>query len=519
MLITVTTSTMSSIFCANCGHPSANDIELPATPVPDLLGGHYVASPLQERLISDAISAAQATIIQFDDQIIHLQVVMDRLIQKRDAVRTYKNLHMALIAPIRRLPPEVLSEIFINSSNLPGERDLTPQLDKTPLLLGSICSRWRSISLSTPRLWASFTLTIRPKYQKNDAVLANTWLARAGTCPLYISLGSLGNYQNTMRPLMQVFARYCEYWYDIHLSLPLHVLRSLSAVKNRLPRLQRLHLDCLDESVDIFESAPQLHCFHQDWPMKQSIVKVPWNQLREFSTGWCNVDDYLAFLRLAPNLEVLVALLASLEPRHPHSLIQLPHLHSLSIHGNIAYTLDRLMLPKLRGISIDTQRMKWTATPQLTSILSQCSIESLSFDTGVHLISDDNMIQMLQMCPSLLKIDLFGSSSYCMTKSFFSKLAYHGDSDIPTTMLVPRLHTITVDYVPSYFDMLDFVDAIQSRVVLGGEGRLESEVTRLKTVEIRHFRGILEPIMLSRLRQLKAMGLDIRVLLERKDIL
>jgi len=83
-----------------------------------------------------------------------------------------------------------------------------------------------------------------------------------------------------------------------------------------------------------------------------------------------------------------------------------------------------------------------------------------------------------------------------MTKSFLSKLAYRRDSDIATTDLVPRLHTITVDYVPSYFDMLDFVDAIHSRMMLGGEGRPESAdipVTRLKAVEIRHIRGILEP--------------------------
>jgi len=84
------------------------------------------------------------------------------------------------------------------------------------------------------------------------------------------------------------------------------------------PRLQRLHLsEALDDSIDAFESAPQLHCFRLDWSMKEMIVKVPWNQLREFRTGWCGVDDYLAFLRSTPNLEVLVAWLASMAPRHP----------------------------------------------------------------------------------------------------------------------------------------------------------------------------------------------------------
>src|ERR1700691_2676050 len=111
---------MSSVFCANCGHTLANDIELPTTPVPDLLGGYHVASPSQERLILDAISNAQATIFQLDDKITYLQdvvVLVDSLMQKRDAIQKYKNLHMALVAPIRRLPPEVLSEIFLQCND------------------------------------------------------------------------------------------------------------------------------------------------------------------------------------------------------------------------------------------------------------------------------------------------------------------------------------------------------------------------------------------------------------------
>jgi F-box-like len=499
---------MSSIFCANCGHHWENDMmELPTTPVPDgpdLLDGHHAASP--------GTFDVGSNICCYLDKITHLQIVMGRVIQKRDA----------LVTPITRLPPEVLSEIFIHcidmcSFDLHDQRNLTPRLDKTPLLLGSVCSRWRSISLSTPRLWASFTLTIRPTYQKNDVVLANTWLARAGTCPLYISLGSLGSYQNCMRPLMKVFARHCEHWYDVYLSLPRHVLRSLSAVKNRLPRLRKLHFSGSLDSIDIFESAPQLCSFRQDWPIDKA-VKIPWNQLREFSTGWCNVEDYLAILRLAPNLEVLVAFLTGIEPCHPHPLIQLSHLHSLSIRGNLTHVLYRLVLPKLRSVSIDTLFAKWTI-PQLTSIFSQCSIEFLSCNIDTHLVSDDDMIQVLQVCPSLLKLDLLGSNSCCMTKSFLSQLACCRDEDNATTVLVPKLHAMTVDYVPSYFCMQDFVDAIQSRMMLGGEGRPEPEVTRLKTVEIRHIHGILETNILLRLRQLKATGLDIRLLSGGKDLL
>ncbi|KIM76328.1 hypothetical protein PILCRDRAFT_36243, partial [Piloderma croceum F 1598] len=86
-----------------------------------------------------------------DGEITHLNAVLDGLTRKHDALQTYAHLHTALVAPIRRLPPEVLSKIFLrynDENNVPYIR-----LNKAPLLLGSMCSRWRTIALSTPRLW------------------------------------------------------------------------------------------------------------------------------------------------------------------------------------------------------------------------------------------------------------------------------------------------------------------------------------------------------------------------------
>jgi len=155
---------------------------------------------------------------------------MKNLRHKREALLTYSNTHIALVAPIRRLPPEILSEIFIHCMS-PNSFDCklydSRNLDKAPLLLGQVCSRWRSISLSTPRLWTSFTLTIRPKYLKSDVILAKTWLRRAGACPLSIRLESSGRYQNAMRPLMQVFVLHSERWQNVYLSLPKAALHSL----------------------------------------------------------------------------------------------------------------------------------------------------------------------------------------------------------------------------------------------------------------------------------------------------
>jgi hypothetical protein len=84
--------------------------------------------------------------------------------------------------------------------------------------------------------------------------------------------------------------------------------------------------------------------------------------------------------------------------------------------------------------------------------------------------------------------------------------------------LVPKLHTITVDYKPSRFDMLTFADAIESRMTSSsGEDSASDNtlVPELKTVEIHYIPEqeceLLDPTILSQLHRLKDNGLKISV--------
>lgn len=67
----------------------ANDIELPTSPVPDLLDGNHVALLSQTHVIYDTVSVAQADISQLDVEILRLQAVLDGLVSKREALCTY----------------------------------------------------------------------------------------------------------------------------------------------------------------------------------------------------------------------------------------------------------------------------------------------------------------------------------------------------------------------------------------------------------------------------------------------
>ncbi|KAJ6557851.1 hypothetical protein B0H19DRAFT_906207, partial [Mycena capillaripes] len=88
---------------------------------------------------------------RLDDEIADLQKAIDKLAEERNSLGAYVAAHKALISPVRRLPLDIIQEIFI--ACLPTHRYCVMSASEAPILLGRICSAWRAISFSTPQLW------------------------------------------------------------------------------------------------------------------------------------------------------------------------------------------------------------------------------------------------------------------------------------------------------------------------------------------------------------------------------
>jgi len=83
-----------------------------------------------------------------------LQSALDKLQSQHDDLENLIRAHRQLLTPFRRLPNEVLSEIFIHC--LPEKHNAIMSTQSAPLLLGRVCSRWRMVVYQrTPRLWAT----------------------------------------------------------------------------------------------------------------------------------------------------------------------------------------------------------------------------------------------------------------------------------------------------------------------------------------------------------------------------
>ncbi|KAJ7252150.1 hypothetical protein B0H12DRAFT_966372, partial [Mycena haematopus] len=221
------------------------------------LGTNYC--PLDEEVleIESLLVQPLSRLQDLDDRIADLQKVVDELTEERTNVKIYVDAHRALLSPVRRLSLDVLQEIFV--ACLPTHRNCVMSASEAPVLLGRICSSWRNISLSTPRLWSSLHIVepARIEYlpkireQKHAQLLEVTkaWLERSGQCPLTISL--FGRAPPVPAPLeysgtsvfLQTLLPFASRWLDISVTASSLGLDSLSSVtENDIPMLRTLKI-------------------------------------------------------------------------------------------------------------------------------------------------------------------------------------------------------------------------------------------------------------------------------------
>lgn len=81
----------------------------------DKLRAHYIPSCLEREHVSHALLAAQADLDSYDKEICRLEEILLKLKTQRVDVQNYADACRGLHAPIRRLPTEVLGQVFAYS--------------------------------------------------------------------------------------------------------------------------------------------------------------------------------------------------------------------------------------------------------------------------------------------------------------------------------------------------------------------------------------------------------------------
>ncbi|KAJ7459426.1 hypothetical protein B0H11DRAFT_2059545 [Mycena galericulata] len=233
-------------------------------------------SPPPDHLPS-TISVVSKELASYDEQIMRWETEILRLrarLIKAKADRAELSAHhddlCSLLAPIRRLPSEVLVEIFEwceeeeESAQSTSVMSGLARLAQKPLLtVSQVCTRWHGIALGTPTLWDTLQLDeidlwATPRCAKKAMALLQVALDRSATTPLHISISIIDPLDGT-RPL-QLLAQHSERWKTVSLFCRSFDLRHWRGVKGKLPLLETLGVEIHDKpcALDLFDIAPRL---------------------------------------------------------------------------------------------------------------------------------------------------------------------------------------------------------------------------------------------------------------------
>ncbi|KAF9002518.1 hypothetical protein BDQ17DRAFT_1356999, partial [Cyathus striatus] len=136
------------------------------------------ASLAHRSIIQNLVSSSE-TIIQT------LEAELSQLQSQLTNIRTFKTFHHTLISPMRRLPDELLGEIF---AYVIGEDGIDIGTLRGIWDLWRVCTRWRDIIKGTPSFWSTFYVDVIQIKPATISLRIQICLKLSGKSPLSISI-------------------------------------------------------------------------------------------------------------------------------------------------------------------------------------------------------------------------------------------------------------------------------------------------------------------------------------------
>ncbi|RDB30907.1 hypothetical protein Hypma_004915 [Hypsizygus marmoreus] len=130
----------------------------------NLLTTNHEPSDMEVPELRKVIAQRELSLRQFDFQIAEARRMLASLIERRKLEQKLLTRYRAVVSPIRRLPHDVLVEIFLQTGSWEPDAFLMhdmeplavgPRLDRSLLRITHVCAEWRRVALRTPALWST----------------------------------------------------------------------------------------------------------------------------------------------------------------------------------------------------------------------------------------------------------------------------------------------------------------------------------------------------------------------------
>ncbi|KAJ6560958.1 hypothetical protein B0H10DRAFT_1159875 [Mycena sp. CBHHK59/15] len=217
---------------------------LSQSPFSRFLNTNSVPTDAECEAIRQFLSGLQKNFAAFSGEIGRMQAAISDLASQCRRLRENIDAHQALVSLARRLPEDVIREIFL--ACLPSTGNAVMSSREAPLLLGQVCGSWRKIAFSTPQLWSSLHVVV-PNLSKLRLITGavGAWLTRSGVLPLSITLAVSAACEpgsDNVATMLDVLTHFSRRWKHVKITLsPRTILTPLTNLRvSDVPMLENV---------------------------------------------------------------------------------------------------------------------------------------------------------------------------------------------------------------------------------------------------------------------------------------
>lgn len=474
--------------------------------------------PLESELtfICEARRLRTERLSTLDQQIVEAKATLDSL--KKERVRVAKGLKdmRILSSPIRRVPTDILSEVFLACREPETPLDFPHGADsldlrRAPWILLRVCSRWRNIGTSLPSLWSMICIDLdkmlNPLLETSQgSFFLGRYLQLSGTSLLSIWVRSTEYAIPDDYSLLQVLVPTSYRWKFAAFSIDLASFDAFSSIRGYLQALRVLSIrdvpgyDVDEEAagtLDLFEFAPLLSDLRILGVRDISTRFIlPWSQLIEYL--WLDTDEdhgdtplpnHLDALRRTPDLRVCelqcgVGTVAW-QAGPPLVLDKLWSLILVDTYRGCSELMRHLSLPRLTELDLEEMRN----VDGIVSLLnrSQCQLSTLQLTSTYF--PEEGLLRLIRAAPTIKQLDIYNHNP--ITSRIVKQMTFRPEQ--PGLPLLPALLRLELPNLACKVGCL--VEMLDSRCGNAEEGSEQ----RMSCLEHLHFRDPIDlpPLLLA----------------------
>ncbi|KAG0704584.1 hypothetical protein DFH29DRAFT_1067935 [Suillus ampliporus] len=350
-----------------------------------------------------------------------------QLVEKKGKITQSMDLHKSFATtpptPWHLLPTEILSRIFEHCP--PEHHYLSPSTEDAPMLLTSICRRWREITVSMSSLWCRLCVEVDHQDWQRKASGYDLWLQRSRGRPLSLVLTYRFYDTIELLNLLQPYKSQISYLriisdHDPNTAEPLlHDLPALQVLVIRWGAFRfyysyerDLDKTALARTISGLSTLRSLRVTGGWFRLSSSSPGAVWAHLTGVEIDRCQLNEFLHLLQLAPNLTWLAITLHIQEdvtqrPLEPftHASLQSLFIQSFTSTIDASYSplpvlFRALTLPSLCALKVLQSSADWPHDAFKAFLeQSKCPLEYLENKVGA--ITEEQRAEYVALSPSL----------------------------------------------------------------------------------------------------------------------